>query len=158
MAETNRAYRPGYIYGNAAPKIEESPARVDRKALLRASNARIEARVHAMRRTRTGFTVLQTLAVVLAISACIAAAAFYLVSAFAVESHLSATSRLKKEIQKTERMIDAEEEKIEASLDMEEIYAFAIESGLRLPEKHQIIYYHAQPTEYVINAAVIPND
>ena len=156
MAYTNSSL--AYRYGSEAPKEDPERIRKAKQAYIREGNARVEARVLEKRRVRHGLTVAQSLLIALSVVIMLVTAGFYLVTVSENGTRKLAVENLKKEIQEEKRASEALQAEIESSIDYEEIYEFAIEAGMQLPEKQQIVTYGGRSAEYVSKNAEIPNE
>ena len=155
MNTTNRAYQ----YGTAAPKLVPEKIRTKKSEYMMAARQDLENRVNSKRKTRAGYSLLQTAVIVFSAALILAAATFYILT-------LSRTEDLKAEIKTAKKTYQTllsdnaiEARKVENTVDYAAVYEYAtVTLGMQQPEKQQIVYYSDRPSEFVMKVGEIPND
>lgn len=136
----------GYIYGNTVRQGYELPERREREYEKARKQIREQKRVQNALSMDAPYVIALTLALIIVLGMCIA----YL----KVQADL--TARIKN-IEAQEKILeqyvadnDALESRIDASIDLDEIYRVATEElGMVYANKNQVLTYDKTPTEYV---------
>ncbi len=137
----------GYVYGNTVRKGYELPGRYERDEYQRARD-----KIHSQKKIEKAlsmdapYVIVLTLALIVVLAMC--------VSYLRLQSEI--TTRIKN-IEAQEKILeqyvadnDALESRIDASIDLDEIYRVATEElGMVYANKDQILTYEKTPTEYV---------
>ncbi len=147
MAQNNYyyAYQP-YVYGSAVPKEKYRPERYERDARARERGAQQQKNRKAALRMDLPYLIVLTAASVVTLFMC--------VNYLQVQAQISASI---KNIEMQEKILeeiradnDALESRIEASINLDEVYRIATEElGMVYANKDQVITYDRTPTEYV---------
>ncbi len=135
-----------YIYGNTVRQGYELPERREREYEKARKQIREQKRVQNALSMDAPYVIALTLALIIVLGMCIA----YL----KVQADL--TARIKN-IEAQEKILeqyivdnDALESRIDASIDLDEIYRVATEElGMVYANKNQVLTYDKTPTEYV---------
>ncbi|MDO4939310.1 MAG: cell division protein FtsL [Lachnospiraceae bacterium] len=136
----------GYIYGNTARQGYELPERREREYERARKQIKEQKRVQNALSMDAPYVIVLTLALVLVLGMCIA----YL------KVQADITARIKN-IEAQEKILeqyiadnDALESRINAGIDLDEIYTIATEElGMVYANKDQVLTYDKTPTEYV---------
>ena len=145
MAEYNYRNQP-YVYGNAVPKEEYKPERYEREERARVRSVAQRKQKEAALHMDLPYLIVLTLAAVAALAICI--------SLLQVQSQITASL---KNIETQEKILeeykndnDALEARIEAIVNLDEVYRVATEEmGMVYANKSQVVTYDRTPTEYV---------
>lgn len=135
-----------YVYGNAVRQGYDLPERREREYEKARKQIREQKRVQNALSMDAPYVIALTLALIIVLGMCIA----YL----KVQADL--TARIKN-IEAQEKILeqyvadnDALESRIDASIDLDEIYRVATEElGMVYANKNQVLTYDKTPTEYV---------
>lgn len=136
----------GYIYGNTVRREMELPERQRRARRRSIEKVDSQRRIEGALSMDAPYVIMLTLALIVVLGMCVA----YL--------HVQAdiTARIKN-IEAQEKLLeqyvtdnDALQSRIDASIDLDEIYKVATEElGMVYANKDQVISYEKAPTEYV---------
>lgn len=145
MAEYNYRNQP-YVYGNALPKEEYLPDRYEREERARVRSVAQKKQKEAALRMDLPYLIVLTVAAIAALAICI--------NLLQVQSQITASL---KNIETQEKILeeykndnDALEARIEASVNLDEVYRVATEElGMVYANKSQVVTYDRTPTEYV---------
>ena len=74
------------------------------------------------------------------------------------ETYRNSVETLKKNVQEMNLSNAKIRDTIDARVDYGEVYAFAIEQGMQVPDKQQIVRYDYHAAEYVSKNAEIPTE
>ncbi len=136
----------GYIYGNTVRKEVEIPERQRRAHKRAIEKVDSQRRIEGALSMDAPYVIMLTLALIVVLGMCVA----YL----RVQADI--TARIKN-IEAQEKLLeqyvtdnDALQSRIDASIDLDEIYKVATEElGMVYANKDQVISYEKAPTEYV---------
>jgi len=146
MAQNNYYMRQPYVYGNAVPKEDYIPERVEREARAR-ERSQIQAKNRkAALRMDLPYLILLTAAAITALFICVN----YLQVQAQINASIKNIEAQETILEKYKTDNDALESRIEASINLDEIYKVATqEMGMVYANKDQVITYDKTPTEYV---------
>ena len=158
MAYNMRTNAYGYQHGTEAPRVDPERIREAKREYVKSAGDRVEERVREMKRVRTGMNGVQVIVVTLCLLAMLAVAGMYILSVSRNETIKNSVETLKKNVQELNLSNAKIRDSIEARVDYDEVYAFAIEQGMQIPDKQQIVRYSYHAAEYVSKNAEIPNE
>lgn len=142
----NKYRKQQYIYGNTVPKEDYKPERYEREERARIRSVAQRKQKEAALRMDLPYLIVLTVAAVAALVIC--------VNLLQVQSQITASL---KNIETQEKILeeykndnDALEARIEASVNLDEVYRVATEElGMVYANKSQVVTYDRTPTEYV---------
>ncbi len=148
----------GYQHGTEAPRVDPERIREAKREYVKSVGDRVEERVKAMKRVKTGMSVAQVFVITFCLIAMLAVAGLYILSVSRNETLKNSVETLKKNVQELNLSNAKIRDEIEARVDYDEVYDFAVSQGMQSPEKQQIVRYSRHAAEYVSKAGEIPNE
>jgi len=146
MAQNNYYMQQPYVYGNAAPKEYYRPERYERDERARERNAVQQKNKKAALRMDLPYLVMLTLAAIVTLFICVN----YLQVQASITTSIKNIETQEMILEELKTDNDALESRIEAGINLDEIYRVATEEmGMVYANKNQVITYDRTPTEYV---------
>ncbi|MGN0317637.1 MAG: hypothetical protein ACI4E1_06820 [Lachnospira sp.] len=149
---------PAYEHGSAARNLAAEPAYVPERRTYEEEERRIEKKRRESRARRNNrLTFMYTMILVVATTAIFTICYQYLNMQSNVKNNAEELKRLQSELNTMKLENDAYEDKIEASVDYDNLYKIAVEElGMQYPKRSQIVSYDSQISEYVKQFGDIP--
>jgi len=148
-----------FIHGNAAPQYEPEKIRKAKEEYLEKAAYIVEQKFEERRLSRREFSLFQVVIITSCVIVVLALSFFYLAEISALKEEKLSVETLKYQYETITSENQLVENEIASNVDYSYVYEYATQKlGMKMPEKHQIVSYSRDNTEYVAKRAEIPNE